>query len=240
MHVAAKIGIGVGLVAGTGLLLAACGKKDPSQVPNDLFKSFDKNGDGVHKNEAVKRFERTSTDRTYGLRIGDHVQYTDTIKQTTWGESMLRAVNGADKNKDALASWSELTDLAKTFDRDADGQLNGKERGAFKDQYGVQTIDRQVRILGQSSGLEYRPRHDHNSHDHYPSTGGGGRTSDGDDRRPSGGGGGSTGPGDSPGYRPPSGGGGSTGPGDSGGSSGPSRPSNGNSTDNGNPSESDF
>lgn len=167
MHIAAKVGIGVGLVAGAGLLLAACGKKDPSEVPNDLFKSFDKDGNGLDKSEAVRKLERTSTERTYGLHIGDFQQYTDTVKKTTWTESALRAVNAADTNNDALASWGELTDLAKKSDKDGDGVLKRGERKAFESQYGVQVLDRRVEILGQSSGMEYRPHVDVHHDPHY-------------------------------------------------------------------------
>jgi hypothetical protein len=248
MHVGMKIALGVGIIGGGALLLAACGEKDPQQVPNDLFKKFDKDGNGVSKKEATIDWERTSNDRSYGYRIGDFVPYTDTVKQTTWTESMMRAHSAADTNNDALASWAELTALAQKHDKDGDGTLNGKERREFESLYKPQILDREVRILSQSSGMEYRPQVD------YPrsGSGSGGYTSPGDDYGSGSGSGGYTSPGDDYGSGggnytpPPSSGGGSTSPGDSGGSytpppsSGGGSSSSGDSTDNGNPSYDDF
>lgn len=207
----------VGLVAGgvvaagaavAGIVAIATHKRDPDDFVHKRLDGFNsQGGDGISESEAVRNRATNRTVTISSYRIGDYVVSTKQRQHTTWTESVLRAVNAADADSDAVASWKELTALATTFDRNKDARLSWGEQGKFDDSYGMKTSNRHTTVTDQWTDTTYSPKPKPQPHS-------GGGTSPGDNY-----GGGGTSPGDD--Y----GGGGGYG---------------GNSTDNGNPSDSDF
>lgn len=243
VQTATKVG---GLIAGgAGIvgITAACtsAPKESKDVVREEFNRFDRDGkDGVGMHEAELSGQRTyTTTSDYRFFDSDYVTRTYSTRQQSWTDSAVRGVGAADErgNKDAVASWQELTSLAMTYDVDGDAMLGGDERKKFERDYGVTRIDHGTRIINEYSLPVYDPlpRYEpapYNPPYYEPPTSGGDSGYDygngsGNSSGDSGGGWdtGNSG-GDSGGYVPSPGSGSS---GDSGGSS-----SNGNSTSNGN------
>ncbi|MBC7461064.1 MAG: hypothetical protein H7287_06855 [Thermoleophilia bacterium] len=203
----ARIGIGIGIGALVVGVLAGCAAAaKPEDYVAKIFNDFDSNEDNaVSQREAVRNVTGgVQSQDVFQYSIGDTDVYDRQTYRTTWTESVLRAVNAADTNGDAVASYGELKNLALTFDDDKDGILKHGEQSKFQAQYGAATTNRRTEVLGHQTVFTT----------HYDNSGGGydpGPVSPGHDN---GGGGGHT---------PPSSGGA---PGDS--------------THNGNPSDSDF
>ncbi|MCW2973287.1 MAG: hypothetical protein JWN72_1560 [Thermoleophilia bacterium] len=268
----AKIGIGIGIGALAVGVLAGCAvAAKPEDYVAKIFNPFDDNEDNaVSQDEAQRDWQSVRSQDVFQYTLGDTDVYDRQTFQTTWTESVLRAVNAADRNGDAVASYGELKNLALTFDENKDGILKSGEQSKFAAQYGAATLNKHTELIGHETVYATHHYDTGGGYDPGPvspgddyGTGGGydpGPVSPGDDYGNSGG---STPPaggddyGDSGGYTPPSTGGssgddyGDSGgytPPSSGGSSGDdygsdygnSGGSSGDSSDNGNPSDDDF
>ena len=265
-----QVAIGLGIAAGAvgvGVLLAACSGRpkeiDPGNASLNLFSKFDGDGNnGIGANETERRtvYQPTTRDVNY-IRIGDVESFTRQTIQETRVDSMKKAYIAA-KGSDAFASWEELKSLANTFNTNGDATLSKPEQKAFEKQFDSEYLGSTVQVLSERQIIRQIETYPNNP------GGGNGPTSPGDDGgyNP---GNGPTSPGDDGGYNPGNGptspgddGGGSNIPPSNGGSSGGDdggytpaptptprptpaptpapTPGNGNSTDNGDPSEGDF
>lgn len=241
------IAIGVGLVGAAvagGLFLAGC-EKNANEFAVDEFGKFDQNptDNKWTQHETTLGFRETPPPQlveTY--RVGEARIGTWQYLERNRTESMGRVFEAA-RGNDAVLSLDELTNFAiSRFDSDRNGTLSGGERNAFNGTYGI------ARTYTPWVVTRTAPYIDLDYYRQYPTNPGTGGTSGGDDHGTGGTSGGDDGgtyvpPNNGGGYVPPSNGG-DTGGGDDGGSdvppSTPPSNNNGNSTDNGNPVESDF
>jgi hypothetical protein len=199
-----KIGVGavaVGATIATAVVLSGCASpKDPSDFTKGLFADFDADprDGGINRNEATKqRVGPIDHQDVFQYRIGDTKVYDHQTIQRSWTDSILKTVNVADTNGDAIAGWDELKALAAKFDTNGDGILKGGEQSNFKHEYGAVETNSRTQILGHEIVFDYP-----DTRPNYPNSGGG-----------------QNGPGDEPGWNPGSGSGGN-GPGDIPGSGG--------------------
>ncbi len=267
---AGRIALGVGAGIGAAALLAACAtqeqdapklEREPQPAPprdpvrnagptrparqesaasyvRDRFEVFDRNDKG-----GISRTETTFARRD-GAIHGETQLVRRDARFNYWKQAVghrlatysmqdaFRAAKGLG-TKDQVASWAELTKLAARLDTDGRPGLSKTEQAAFQRRFGAELVGTKRVWTGEET---WRTERYPDPPDH------GGTTSPGDD-------GGHTSPGDD-GGRP--GNGSTTSPGDDGpshggttspGDDGPAWPGNGgngNSSDNGNPSEDDF
>lgn len=239
MHVTGKqVAIGLGVVAGavglTALLSGCTSEQDADTFALNKFKDFDRSPQDNKwtQNELVRSTAWNHTQEVNTYRVGDYIFGTRQILKTTTTSSMERIFDAA-KGNDAVLSLQELRDFSlEHFDADRNGTLNRQERNKFGSQYDT-TSRSSTAFVGSEPFSRYSPRNDDY---YYPPTGGSGGsippwngdTSRGDDNGNSG----PTSPGDTGGYTPPP----STRP----PSTRPPSNDNGNSSDNGNPSEDDL
>lgn len=114
MHVALKIGVGLGIVGGGALVLRACGgPPDAEGVAKDLLDSYDRNDD-----KAIDRSEATHQGSRY---TGGGYRF-DALDAT-------KLLEAADSNSDDRASLTELTSFVEGGDANHDGKLLRSEVG---------------------------------------------------------------------------------------------------------------
>ena len=199
----AKIAIGVGVAGaavGIGVLLTGCASpKDPADFTKGLFADFDANPSdgGINRGEATKqRLGRVQSQDVLQYRLGNVEVYDRQTIQRSWTDSVLKAVNVADTNGDAVAGWDELKTLANKFDKNGDGVLKGGEQNDFKREYGPQETNSQWHILAHQT--VFRTIDNNNYPDpNYPRGTGSGGNSPGDSYGSGGHGGVGNSPGDS-------------------------------------------
>lgn len=108
MHVAVKIGIGLGIVGGGALVLRACGAPpDAEHVAKGMLTSYDRNDD-----KAIDRSEATHRGSRY---TSDGYQF-DALDAT-------RLLEAVDSNSDDRATLGELTSFVEGGDTNHDGEL---------------------------------------------------------------------------------------------------------------------
>lgn len=87
-----------------------------SSITNQIFNSYDRNGDGCISLKPGGKYEGSHTEREYQSSFD-----RDIITVTRYSHDKL--FKAADKNNDGMVCKQEMADVIKLFDKNKDGKL---------------------------------------------------------------------------------------------------------------------